>query len=93
MAICLSGRLFVERHYAIEHKHLVSNTYPAKFQSAKLAFAPFWTLLFIMMGIAAGMIWNRLKNQKEELVKKGLLFFTVQLLLNALWSLFILRIE
>ena len=48
-------------------------------------FAPVWTLLFIMMGIAAGMIWNQLENQKE-LVKKALLFFIVQLLLNALWS-------
>jgi len=48
-------------------------------------FAPVWTLLFIMMGIAAGMIWNQLENQRE-LVKKALLFFTVQLLLNALWS-------
>ena len=38
-----------------------------------------------MMGIAAGMIWNHLENQRE-LVKKALLFFTVQLLLNALWS-------
>ncbi len=38
-----------------------------------------------MMGIAAGMIWNKLESNKE-LVKKGLLFFTIQLLLNALWS-------
>ena len=38
-----------------------------------------------MMGIAAGMVWNKLETNKE-LVKKGLLFFTVQLLLNALWS-------
>ena len=37
------------------------------------------------MGIAAGMVWNKLESNKE-LVKKGLLFFTVQLLLNALWS-------
>ena len=47
--------------------------------------APVWTMLFIMMGIAAGMVWNKLETNKE-LVKKGLLFFTVQLLLNALWS-------
>ena len=48
-------------------------------------FAPVWTMLFILMGIAAGMVWNKLESNKE-LVKKGLLFFTVQLLLNALWS-------
>ena len=44
-----------------------------------------WTLLYIMMGVAGGLVWNQLENNKE-LVKKGLLFFTVQLLLNALWS-------
>lgn len=48
-------------------------------------FAPVWTLLFILMGISAGMIWNKFETHKE-LVKKGLLFFTIQLLLNALWS-------
>lgn len=37
------------------------------------------------MGIAGGLIWNQLERNKE-LVKKGLFFFTAQLLLNALWS-------
>ena len=55
------------------------------FNPPNWVFAPVWTMLFIMMGIAAGMIWNQLENQRE-LVKKALLFFTVQLLLNALWS-------
>ncbi len=48
-------------------------------------FAPVWTLLFILMGISAGMVWNKFETQKE-LVKKGMLFFAIQLLLNALWS-------
>lgn len=48
-------------------------------------FGPVWTLLYILMGIGGGLVWNQLENNKE-LVKKGLLFFTVQLLLNALWS-------
>lgn len=37
------------------------------------------------MGIAAGLIWDKI-NTDRELVKKGLLFFGVQLALNALWS-------
>lgn len=37
------------------------------------------------MGIAAGMVWNKLDTNKE-LVKKALSFFIIQLLLNALWS-------
>lgn len=48
-------------------------------------FGPVWTMLYIMMGIAGGLVWNQLENNKE-LVKKGLFFFTVQLLLNAFWS-------
>lgn len=55
------------------------------FNPPNWVFAPVWTLLFILMGIAAGRVWNQLETSKE-LVKKGLLFFGVQLALNALWS-------
>ena len=48
-------------------------------------FAPVWSLLYIMMGIAAGLIWNRIDFDRE-IVKKALIFFTIQLALNALWS-------
>ena len=67
----------------------ISTWYPLikkpSFNPPNWVFAPVWTMLFIMMGIAAGMVWNKLESNKE-LVKKGLLYFTVQLLLNALWS-------
>lgn len=55
------------------------------FNPPNWVFAPVWTLLFIMMGVSAGLIWDKITDQKE-LVKKGLLFFTAQLVLNALWS-------
>lgn len=55
------------------------------FNPPNWVFAPVWTLLYIMMGIAAGMVWNKLET-KKELVKKALSFFIIQLLLNALWS-------
>lgn len=48
-------------------------------------FAPVWTLLFILMGISAGLVWDKIDSDRE-LVKKGLFFFTIQLALNALWS-------
>lgn len=48
-------------------------------------FAPVWTMLYIMMGIAAGLVWNRIDFEKEA-VKKALIFFAIQLALNALWS-------
>ncbi len=47
-------------------------------------FAPVWTMLYIMMGIAAGFVWNR--YSENSLVQKALGFFAIQLGLNALWS-------
>lgn len=48
-------------------------------------FAPVWTMLYIMMGVAGGMVWSRLESDKE-IVKKAFMFFIIQLALNALWS-------
>lgn len=48
-------------------------------------FGPVWTVLYIMMGIAGGMVWNRI-DSNEALVKKAFKFFIIQLALNALWS-------
>ncbi|WP_396154434.1 TspO/MBR family protein [Flavobacterium macrobrachii] len=48
-------------------------------------FAPVWTLLYIMMGFAAGRVWNKIDSDEKN-VKKAFLFFIIQLALNALWS-------
>ena len=48
-------------------------------------FAPVWTLLYIMMGFAAGSVWNKIDTEEAN-VKKAFLFFLIQLALNALWS-------
>jgi benzodiazapine receptor len=48
-------------------------------------FGPVWTILYIMMGVAGGMIWNRIDTDEEN-VKKAFKFFIYQLALNALWS-------
>lgn len=48
-------------------------------------FAPVWTALYIMMGIACFLVW---KSKVDEKVKnKALGFYLVQLLFNFLWSL------
>lgn len=54
------------------------------FKPPNWIFAPVWTLLYIMMGIAAGLVWT--SNSDEKTVKKALGFFAIQLALNALWS-------
>lgn len=48
-------------------------------------FAPVWSFLYILMGAAAGRVWGRIDFEREN-VKKALLFFWIQLALNALWS-------
>ncbi len=48
-------------------------------------FAPVWTMLYIMMGIAAGLVWAR--GLHHSWVKTALYYFGFQLLVNASWSL------
>jgi len=48
-------------------------------------FMPMWTLLYILMAVAAGLVWDKIKEQNAE-VKKALGFFLIQLTLNAIWS-------
>lgn len=55
-------------------------------------FAPVWTSLYIMMGVAGGLVWIKLDGN-ETLVKKAFLFFIIQLALNALWSLIFFKLH
>ena len=48
-------------------------------------FAPAWILLYTLMGIAAFLIWNRRNGKKK--IKTALVLFSVQLVLNSLWSI------
>ena len=48
-------------------------------------FAPVWTVLYVLMGIAAGIVWG--KGFYHIWVKTALYHFGFQLLLNALWSI------
>jgi tryptophan-rich sensory protein len=47
-------------------------------------FGPVWISLYVLMGISAFMVWNQ-GLEKEE-VKVALIFFGIQLILNAFWS-------
>ncbi|WP_162126510.1 TspO/MBR family protein [Flavobacterium phycosphaerae] len=55
------------------------------FNPPNWVFAPVWTLLYILMGYAAGRIWNKIDTDEAN-VKKAFIFFLVQLGLNTLWS-------
>jgi len=54
-------------------------------------FAPVWTIMYIMMGIAAGIVWS--KGFYHKWVKTALYHFGLQLLLNAAWSIFFFGLQ
>ena len=89
IVICVAICLTVGYLSSIVTQSSIQTWYPTiekpSFNPPNWVFAPVWTLLFILMGIAAGLIWDKISTDRE-LVKKGLLFFGVQLALNALWS-------
>lgn len=48
-------------------------------------FGPVWTTLYLLMGIAAWLVWRR--RGEVSVAKIGLIIFGVQLVLNSLWSI------
>lgn len=55
------------------------------FNPPNWVFAPVWTILYILMGIAAGIVWA--KGFYHRWVKTALYYFGFQLLFNGLWSI------
>ena len=55
------------------------------FNPPSWVFAPVWTTLFVLMGIAAFLIWKKGLERKD--VKIALSIFIGQLILNMLWSI------
>jgi tryptophan-rich sensory protein len=55
------------------------------FNPPNWVFAPVWTILYIMMGVAGGIVWTKVETDENN-VKKAFKFFMIQLGLNALWS-------
>jgi len=55
------------------------------FNPPNWVFAPVWTILYIMMGVAAGIVWA--KGFYHIWVKTAVYHFGIQLLFNALWSI------
>ncbi|WP_338409075.1 TspO/MBR family protein [uncultured Flavobacterium sp.] len=87
--ICVAVCLAVGYLSSLATQSSIKTWYPTLvkpfFNPPNWVFAPVWTLLYILMGLAAGMVWNAY-DKNSELTKKGLLFFGIQLFFNALWS-------
>ena len=61
------------------------------FTPPNAVFAPVWMMLYVLMGIAAGIVWSR--GLHHIWVKTALYHFVFQLLFNALWSLVFFNLE
>jgi tryptophan-rich sensory protein len=48
-------------------------------------FAPVWSILYIMMGIAGGLVWNKIETDEKN-VMTAFKYFIIQLALNVAWS-------
>jgi tryptophan-rich sensory protein len=55
-----------------------------RFTPPDWVFGPVWISLYLLMGIAAFLVWRR--GFHHQVVKRALGIFGVQLVLNALWS-------
>jgi benzodiazapine receptor len=89
IAVVLSTCLLVGYLSGMVTRDSITTWYPTlvkpSFNPPNWVFAPVWTILYIMMGVAGGMVWNRLEQDIEN-VKKAFTFFIIQLALNAAWS-------
>jgi len=89
LLISLAAPILVGGLSGIATARGVQDWYPTltkpPFNPPSWLFGPVWTLLYIMMGIAAFFVWQR--GWKDEAVRIALAAFLGQLLLNGLWSI------
>ncbi|MDQ5893653.1 MAG: translocator protein [Patescibacteria group bacterium] len=62
-----------------------------EFAPPNWVFGPVWTTLFILMGIAAFLVWKKGLDRKD--VKIALGIFIGQLILNTLWSIIFFSLQ
>ncbi len=60
------------------------NIQKPSFNPPNWIFAPVWISLYCVMGISLFIIW---KTNSSHIKKYAILFFSIQLILNALWSI------
>lgn len=90
IAVVLMTCLVVGYLSGMVTRESISTWYPTLnkpfFNPPNWVFAPVWTVLYIMMGIAGGLVWNK-QETDEKNVTTAFKYFIIQLALNAIWSL------
>lgn len=70
---------------------IYQNLVKPSFAPPSWIFAPVWTVLYILMGIAAYRVWT--SNVSQEKKDNALLFYIIQLSLNFLWPIVFFRFD
>jgi tryptophan-rich sensory protein len=88
-SLCICLCLFFGFIAAVATQYGLDGWYPDLekpfFTPPNWLFGPVWTILYILMGISAGIVWS--KGFYHKWVKIALYHFGFQLLLNGFWSL------
>ena len=88
LAIAVAVPLAVGGLSGFATAHGIQDWYPSlvkpSFTPPSWVFGPVWTLLYLMMGTAAFLVWQ--KGWENGTVKTALALFAIQLILNGLWS-------
>lgn len=89
LAIALAVPFAVATIAGIVTSSSVSTWYPILKKPAwnppAWVFGPVWTLLYLMMGIASWLVWQK-RAQNQALVRRALSWYGLQLGLNLVWS-------
>ena len=68
-----------------------ANLSKPSFSPPSWIFAPIWTVLFALMGVALFFVWlsyNKASQKKDKIkAKSAIIIFFVQLIVNVLWSI------
>lgn len=89
IAVAIGICLFIGFVASLATQASISTWYPSLdkpwFNPPNWIFGPVWIFLYVLMGIAAGIVWS--KGFYHKWVQTALYHFGFQLLLNGAWSL------
>jgi tryptophan-rich sensory protein len=82
--VCQGAGLLGTLFTAVGLKSWYGTLIKPSFNPPGWVFGPVWTTLFVMMGVALYLVWNRTPSGEAE--SRAMTWFFVQLALNVLWS-------
>lgn len=89
ISLAIGASLFIGFMGSLATQEGITDWYPALtkpwFNPPDWIFGPVWIVMYVLMGIAAGIVWS--KGFYHKWVQTALYHFGFQLLLNAAWSL------